>query len=162
MPSIVLKKALIFFSCGGVKNTSTGHDCRINSKNYSASKIIKKSTYKNRSVSSSEKTSLKQDLIKQISEKIEKTFENLEGYLSGKTNELQGFGDFNKQKVEDDNNGKKSRLAKLVCILNFLQKLDLNDTLTKEKEEVILKSNDKKEADKLLFIDFWHFEIWIN
>ena len=62
--------ALIFFSCGGVKNTSSGHDCRINSKYYSASKIIKKSTYKNRSVSSSEKTSLKQDLIKQISEKI--------------------------------------------------------------------------------------------
>ena len=90
------------------------------------------------------------DAYKQISEKIEKTFENLENYLSGKTNELQGFEDFNKQKVEDDNNGKKSRLAKLICILNFLQKIDLNDTLTKEKEEVISKSNDKKEADRLL------------
>tara|TARA_B100001093_G_C26835729_1_gene1018246 strand:- start:100 stop:1581 length:1482 start_codon:yes stop_codon:yes gene_type:complete len=60
----------MFFSCGGVKNTSTSQDCRVNSKYYSVSKIIKKSTYKNRSVTSFEKTSLKQDLIKQISEKI--------------------------------------------------------------------------------------------
>ena len=60
----------MFFSCGGVKNTSTSKDCRVNSKYYSVSKIIKKSTYKNRSVTSFEKTSLKQDLIKQISEKI--------------------------------------------------------------------------------------------
>jgi len=61
---------ILFFSCGGVKNTSTSQSCLVNSKYYSVSKVIKKSTYKNRSVTTSEKTSLKQDLVKQISEKI--------------------------------------------------------------------------------------------
>ena len=62
--------SILFFSCGGVKNTSTSQSCLVNSKYYSVSKVIKKSTYKNRSVTTSEKTSLKQDLVKQISEKI--------------------------------------------------------------------------------------------
>lgn len=67
--SVLLILALIS-SCGVVKNSSTSEDCRISSKYYYVSKTIKKNTYKNESVTAAEKTSLKQDLIQQISEKI--------------------------------------------------------------------------------------------
>ena len=68
--SVLTLISLLFFSCGGVKNSSTIQECRINSKYYSVSKVIKKSTCKSESVTSEEKTSLKKDLIKQISERV--------------------------------------------------------------------------------------------
>ena len=67
---VAVSITLLIFSCGGVKSRSTSNDCLMSSKYYSVSKSIKKSTYKNRSISASEKTSLKQDLVQQISEKI--------------------------------------------------------------------------------------------
>ena len=65
---------IVFFlvlSCGTVKVDSLSEKCIVNrSEYYSVSKQIKKSVYKNESVSSSDKTSMKQDLIRQISEKV--------------------------------------------------------------------------------------------
>ena len=73
---MVLKQTslITFFlvlSCGSVKVDSLSEKCSVNmSEYYSVSKKIKKSAYKKESVSSADKTSMKQDLIRQISEKF--------------------------------------------------------------------------------------------
>ena len=122
--------SILLCSCGGLKSTTTNQYCNISSDKYYVSKIIDKSTYKNESVTASEKTSLKKDLIKQISEKIslvsrlnEQVVEQGEigSYSSYLNNEsiVSSVGSVNNPKFIYCKSGRKYYLHCTVSIENF-------------------------------------------
>ena len=128
--SLILSTLLFIYSCGGVKNSYKNQKCYISSNYYSVSKIIKKSSFKNESASSAEKTLLKQDLIKQISEKIsvvERLIEqvtedgNIGSYSSFLNNEsiVSSVGSVKNPKFIYCKDGRKYYLFCVVPIENF-------------------------------------------
>jgi len=157
--SLILSSLVFIYSCGVVKNPYKNQKCSISSNYYSVSKIIKKSSFNNETVSTAEKTLLKRDLIKQISEKIsvvERQVEqvteygNTGSYSSFLNNEsiVSSVGSVNNPKFIYCKTGRKYYLYCVVPIedfeVDFFNEANARLKIFREKVSLAIQSSSSK------------------